>query len=86
MAGYDATLSAPKSLSVLWALTGDEGFAECHDVAVNAVVAMVEKYGSTTRIRSNGVPVAPGDAGVDGGGVSAVDEPRWMIRSCIPMW
>ena len=76
VAGYDATLSAPKSLSVLWGLTGDEGFAECHDVAVNAVVAMVEKYGSTTRIRSNGVPTASGDAGVDGGGVSSVDEPR----------
>ena len=34
MAGFDATFSAPKSLSVWWALTGDEGLAECHDVAV----------------------------------------------------
>ncbi|MAT06410.1 MAG: hypothetical protein CL424_15335, partial [Acidimicrobiaceae bacterium] len=31
VAGYDATFSAPKSLSVLWALTGDDGLAECHD-------------------------------------------------------
>lgn len=59
VAGYDATLSAPKSLSVLWGLTGDEGLAECHDVAVNAVVEMVEKYGSTTRIRSNGTRLHP---------------------------
>jgi len=28
VAGFDATLSAPKSLSVLWGLTGDEGLAE----------------------------------------------------------
>ena len=48
VAGYDATLSAPKSLSVLWGLTGDEGFAECHDVAVGKVVELIERYGSTT--------------------------------------
>ena len=34
VAGFDATFSAPKSLSVWWALTGDEGLAESHDVAV----------------------------------------------------
>ena len=59
VAGYDATLSAPKSLSVMWGLTGDDGFAECHDAAVNAVVEMIEKYGSTTRIRSNGTRLHP---------------------------
>jgi conjugative relaxase-like TrwC/TraI family protein len=64
VAGYDATLSAPKSLSVLWGLTGDEGFAECHDAAVNAVVAMIEKYGSTTRIRSNGTRLHPETQGL----------------------
>ena len=34
VAGFDATVSAPKSVSVLWALSGDDGFAEAHDVAV----------------------------------------------------
>jgi len=64
VAGYDATLSAPKSLSVLWGLTGDEGFAECHDVAVNKVVEMIEKYGSTTRIRSNNGRLHPETQGL----------------------
>ena len=34
VAGFDATLSAPKSLSVLWALTGDDRLLDCHDIAV----------------------------------------------------
>ena len=80
VAGYDATLSAPKSLSVLWALTGDERFAECHDVAVNAVVAMVEKYGSTTRIRSNGSRLHPETGGLTVGvfrqSTSRADDPQ----------
>ena len=80
VAGYDATLSAPKSLSVLWALTGDEGFAECHDVAVNAVVQMIEKYGSTTRIRSNGSRLHPETGGLTVGvfrqSTSRADDPQ----------
>ncbi|MGB0112691.1 MAG: MobF family relaxase [Ilumatobacteraceae bacterium] len=64
VAGYDATLSAPKSLSVLWGLTGDERFAECHDVAVAATVAMIEKYASTTRVRSNGARLHPETGGL----------------------
>ncbi len=80
VAGFDATLSAPKSLSVLWGLTGDDGFAECHDVAVNAVVAMVEKYGSTTRIRSNGARLHPETQGLTVGvfrqSTSRADDPQ----------
>lgn len=64
VAGYDATFSAPKSLSVLWALTGDDGLAECHDRAVDAAVATIEKYGSTTRIRSNGTRLHPDTRGL----------------------
>ncbi|MCB0968657.1 MAG: relaxase domain-containing protein, partial [Ilumatobacter sp.] len=64
VAGYDATFSAPKSLSVLWALTGDDGLADCHDRAVDAAVAMIEKYGSTTRIRSNGTRLHPDTGGL----------------------
>ena len=55
VAGFDATLSAPKSLSVLWAITGDDGLAECHDVAVRAVADYLERFGATTRVRSNGM-------------------------------
>ena len=34
VAGFDATFSAPKSLSVWWALTGDNGLRTAHDAAV----------------------------------------------------
>jgi conjugative relaxase-like TrwC/TraI family protein len=54
VAGFDATVSAPKSLSVLWALTGDDRLLECHDVAVRAVVDSLERWAATTRVRSNG--------------------------------
>jgi conjugative relaxase-like TrwC/TraI family protein len=64
VAGFDATLSAPKSLSVWWALTGDPGLAECHDIAVNAVVETLERFGSTTRIRSNGGRLHPDSQGL----------------------
>ena len=64
VAGFDATFSAPKSLSVWWALTGDERLAECHDVAVAAVVEHLERYGSTTRVRSNGHRLHPDTQGL----------------------
>jgi len=64
VAGFDATFSAPKSLSVWWALSGDEGLAQCHDVAVRALVSCVERYGSTTRIRSNGHRLHPESQGL----------------------
>jgi len=54
VAGFDATVSAPKSLSVLWALTGDDRLLECHDVAVRAVVEAFERWAATTRVRSGG--------------------------------
>ncbi|MEI8241232.1 MAG: MobF family relaxase, partial [Actinomycetota bacterium] len=64
VAGFDATVSAPKSLSVWWALTGNPGLAQCHDVAVNAVVDYLERFGSTTRIRSNGGRLHPDSQGL----------------------
>ncbi len=62
VAGFDATFSAPKSVSVWWALTGDTGVVEAHDVAVRAVLEHLERYGGTTRVRRNGVRQHP-DAG-----------------------
>jgi conjugative relaxase-like TrwC/TraI family protein len=52
--GFDATFSAPKSLSVWWGLTGDPGLPEAHDLAVRAVLDHIERYASTTRVRVNG--------------------------------
>ena len=86
VAGFDATLSAPKSLSVWWALSGDDGLAACHDVAVRAVVDCVERFGSTTRVRSNGARVHPESQGLTVGGVPPDHSHGWMIRSCIRMW
>ncbi len=54
MAGFDATFSAPKSVSVWWALTGDPGLLEAHDLAVRTAVERLERYGATTRVRVNG--------------------------------
>lgn len=54
VAGYDATFSAPKSVSVWWGLTGDTGVLDAHNTAVGAVLAHLERYGCTTRVRVNG--------------------------------
>ncbi len=64
VSGFDATFSAPKSLSTWWALTGDEGLLEAHDVAVTAALQHLERFGSTTRIRSNGRRLHPDSQGL----------------------
>jgi conjugative relaxase-like TrwC/TraI family protein len=54
--GYDATFSAPKSVSLLWAL-GDERIQnevlEAHDQAVDAALGWIESH-AHTRVRRNG--------------------------------
>jgi conjugative relaxase-like TrwC/TraI family protein len=64
VSGFDATFSAPKSVSVLWALTGDRSLLEAHDVAVAASLSHLERYGSTTRIRSDGRRLHPDTGGL----------------------
>ncbi|MBA3605826.1 MAG: relaxase domain-containing protein, partial [Acidimicrobiia bacterium] len=64
VSGFDATFSAPKSLSVWWALTGDRRLLEAHDTAVGAALAHLERFGSTTRIRSNGARLHPDTNGL----------------------
>ncbi|MDQ3384981.1 MAG: relaxase domain-containing protein, partial [Actinomycetota bacterium] len=59
VAGFDATFSAPKSLSVWWGLTGEPGLLDAHDVAVGAVLDHLERYGATTRVRVNGARQHP---------------------------
>jgi conjugative relaxase-like TrwC/TraI family protein len=87
VAGFDATLSAPKSLSVWWALSGDDGLAECHDVAVRAVVDWVERYGSTTRIRRDGRRLHPDSQGLTAAvfrqTTSRLDDPQLHSRVLI---
>jgi conjugative relaxase-like TrwC/TraI family protein len=64
VAGFDATFSAPKSLSVWWALTGDPGLLHAHDVAVTAALEHLERYGATTRIRHQGRRLHPDSLGL----------------------
>jgi conjugative relaxase-like TrwC/TraI family protein len=64
VAGFDATFSAPKSLSVLWALTQDPRLLEAHDAAVTAALAHLERYGSTTRVRADGRRLHPDSQGL----------------------
>lgn len=50
---YDMTWSAPKSLSLLAILTGDERLIEAHERAVEAALAETERH-AATRVRING--------------------------------
>lgn len=57
--GFDATFSAPKSVSVLWALSPDPWVrAEvlaAHDAAVDAALGWFERHGAVTRRGTDGV-------------------------------
>jgi conjugative relaxase-like TrwC/TraI family protein len=57
--GFDVTFSAPKSVSVLWALHPDEhvrdAVAASHDAAVAATVDWIETHGAVTRRGRSGV-------------------------------
>jgi conjugative relaxase-like TrwC/TraI family protein len=64
VAGFDATFSAPKSLSVGWALTGDQRLLEAHDAAVTGALEHLQRFGSTTRVRSNGGRLHPDSQGL----------------------
>jgi conjugative relaxase-like TrwC/TraI family protein len=64
VAGFDATFSAPKSLSVWWALTGDPGLLEAHDIAVRAALDHLERFGATTRIRADARRLHPDAVGL----------------------
>ncbi len=64
VAGFDATFSAPKSLSVWWALTGDPGLLDAHDIAVRAALEHLERFGATTRVRVDGRRQHPDSLGL----------------------
>ncbi len=67
--GFDATFSAPKSVSVLWALSPDAfvraEVLAAHDAAVEAALGWFERHGAVTRRGTDGV------LQVDTGGVTA---------------
>ena len=65
VAGFDATFSAPKSLSVWWALTGDRGLLDAHDGAVMAALGHLERFGATTRLRVDGRRLHPDTLGLN---------------------
>jgi conjugative relaxase-like TrwC/TraI family protein len=64
VAGYDLTYSAPKSLSVMWALTQDERLVHAHDTAVAAAMRHLERFGSTMRIRAANGRLHPDSQGL----------------------
>jgi len=64
VSGFDATFSPPKSLSVWWALTGDERLLDAHDAAVAVTLEHLERFGSTTRIRRDGGRLHPESGGL----------------------
>ena len=61
--GRDVTLSAPKSVSLLAMVGGDERIVDAHDKAVGKTLAWVEKNAIETRIqdRATGTMVRAGD-------------------------
>jgi conjugative relaxase-like TrwC/TraI family protein len=79
VAGFDATFSAPKSVSVWWALTGDPGILEAHNIAVQTVLDHLEQYGATTRVRVDGGRQHP-----DTGGLTIAAFPQATSREDDP--
>jgi conjugative relaxase-like TrwC/TraI family protein len=61
--GYDVTLRAPKSVSLLWALTTEDGVRaqvqEAHDAAVQATLTQLEHVAAEARRGRNGTVRMP---------------------------
>jgi conjugative relaxase-like TrwC/TraI family protein len=52
--GWDATLSAPKSVSIMAEVAGDRRLIEAHGQAVKTALAHVETHMAATRVRHGG--------------------------------
>src|SRR5690606_8904804 len=63
--GFDATFSAPKSVSMIWALGPDEtvraDVLAAHDKAVEAALGWLERHGCVTRRGKDGVDQVDAD-------------------------
>ena len=52
--GWDVTMSAPKSVSIMAEVAGDRRLVGAHDRAVKSALAFAERYTAATRIRDGG--------------------------------
>jgi conjugative relaxase-like TrwC/TraI family protein len=52
--GWDITMSAPKSVSIMAEVAGDRRLIGAHANAVKAALAYIERHTAATRIRANG--------------------------------
>ena len=52
--GWDITLSAPKSVSIMAEIAGDKRLIAAHSAAVKVALAHVEKHMAATRVREGG--------------------------------
>ncbi|NCD15928.1 MAG: conjugal transfer protein [Actinobacteria bacterium] len=81
VAGFDCTFTAPKSVSVLWALADGptrEAIYDCHRQAITDVLTLIERDVARTRIGTNGT------AQVDVAGVIAAAFDHWDSRENDP--
>ena len=53
--GWDVTLSAPKSVSIMAEVAGDRRLVGAHDRAVKTALAFAERHTAATRIRTDGI-------------------------------
>ena len=52
--GWDVTMSAPKSVSIMAEVAGDRRLLAAHDAAVKTALAFAERHAAATRVRSDG--------------------------------
>ncbi len=52
--GWDVTMSAPKSVSIMAEVAGDRRLVEAHDKAVKAALDYTERHAAATRIKADG--------------------------------
>ena len=53
--GWDVTMSAPKSVSIMAEVAGDRRLVGAHDRAVKSALAFAERHSAATRIRDGGI-------------------------------
>jgi conjugative relaxase-like TrwC/TraI family protein len=52
--GWDVTMSAPKSVSIMAEVAGDRRLIAAHDLAVKSALAFAERHTAATRVREGG--------------------------------
>jgi conjugative relaxase-like TrwC/TraI family protein len=85
VAGFDVTFSAPKSVSVLWALANPatrQAILDAHHAAIGDVIGLMERQVAATRIGASGPDGAVAQVEVDGLIAAAFD--HWDSRAGDP--